>query len=88
MFLFESLLVALSTYSAIPVPQFEWNDRNMKYAICCFPVVGLFCGAALLGWSALAELFGISDFFFAMQTPSADLQTVLFLRDLFRSRSF
>ena len=66
MFLFESLLVAMSTYSAIPVPQFEWNDRNMKYAICFFPAVGIFCGAALWGWFVLAELLEISRFFFAM----------------------
>ena len=66
MFLFESLLVAMSTYSAIPVPQFEWNDRNMKFAICFFPVVGIFCGAALWGWVSLAELLGISGFCFAM----------------------
>ncbi len=66
MFLFESLLVAMSTYSAIPVPQFEWNDRNMKYAICFFPAVGIFCGAALWGWFALAKLLEISSFFFAM----------------------
>ena len=66
MFLFESLLVAMSTYSAIPVPQFEWNDRNMKYAICFFPAVGILCGAALWGWYVLADLLGISGFFFAM----------------------
>ena len=66
MFLFESLLVAMSTYSAIPVPQFEWNDRNMKYAICFFPAVGILCGAALWGWFALAELLEIGSFFFAM----------------------
>lgn len=66
MFLFESLLVAMSTYSVIPVPQFEWNDRNMKYAICFFPAVGIFCGTALWGWSALTELLEIGSFFFAM----------------------
>lgn len=66
MFLFESLLVAMSTYSAIPVPQFEWNDRNMKYAICFFPAVGILCGAALWGWSALADSLGISGFFFSV----------------------
>ena len=43
--LFESLLIALSTYSAIPVPQFDWNEKNMRYAICFFPAVGIFCGA-------------------------------------------
>lgn len=62
MFLFESLLVALSTYSVVPVPQFEWNDRNMKYAICFFPAVGIFCGAILWGWFALAELLEIGSF--------------------------
>ena len=66
MFLFESLFIAVSTYSAIPIPQFQWNDRNMKYAICFFPAVGIFCGAALWGWFALAELLGISGFFFSM----------------------
>lgn len=66
MFLLESLLIAMSTYSAIPVPQFAWNDRNMKYAICFFPVVGILCGAALWGWLALADFLQISGFFFAM----------------------
>ena len=65
MYLFKSLLVAISTYSAIPVPQFEWNERNMKYAICFFPAVGIFCGAALWGWFALAEVLAVSSFFFA-----------------------
>ena len=66
MFLFESLLVAMSTYSVIPVPQFEWNDRNMKYAICFFPAVGILCGTALWGWYVLAGLLEISVFFFAI----------------------
>ncbi len=65
MILFESLLVALSTYSALPVPQFEWNDRNMKYAICFFPAVGIICGAVLWGWSALVGMLKISSLFFA-----------------------
>ena len=38
----------------------------MKYAICFFPAVGIFCGAALWGWFALAELLEIGGFFFAM----------------------
>lgn len=46
----ETLLVALSTYSALPMPQFQWNRRNMEYAICFFPVVGLLLGGALFCW--------------------------------------
>lgn len=65
MILFESLLVAVSTYSVVPVPQFDWNERNMKYAICFFPAVGVLCGALLWGWYALAGLLGVSSLLFA-----------------------
>ena len=61
----ESLLVALSTYSRVPVPQFEWNERNMKYAICFFPVVGIICGAVLYAWYSLCVWLGLSAFLFA-----------------------
>ncbi len=50
---FEPLLVAISTYSILPVPQFEWNERNTKYTLCFFPAVGFLCGAGMLGWYAL-----------------------------------
>ncbi len=65
MILFESFLIALSTYSTVPVPQFDWNDRNMKYAICFFPAVGLVCGAALWGWTALSKLLDVSGTLFS-----------------------
>lgn len=63
--LFEPLLIALSTYSAIPVPQFDWNEKNMRYAICFFPAVGLFCGAALWLWAVIAQATGASGVLFA-----------------------
>ena len=58
--LFESLLIALSTYSAVPVPQFDWNEKNTRYAICFFPAVGVLCGAALWLWAVLAQATGMS----------------------------
>ena len=63
--LFESLLIALSTYSAVPVPQFDWNEKNMRYAICFFPAVGVLCGAALWLWTVLAQATGVSGVLFA-----------------------
>ena len=62
---FETLLVAISTYSAIPVPQFEWNDRNTGYPLCFFPVVGLLCGGAMLAFNALCNYIKASELFFA-----------------------
>ena len=61
----ESLFVALSTYSAIPVPQFEWNEKNMKYSICFFPAVGVFVGIALWLWSLLCSAMNLSAILFA-----------------------
>ena len=66
MILVESFLIAISTYSVIPVPQSEWNERNMKYALCFFPIVGAFCGAVLWGWAVLAQWLHISSFLFAV----------------------
>lgn len=60
----ESLGVALSAYSALPVPQFTWNERNMRYAICFFPAVGLLCGGGLLLWVWLAGALAVSPLFF------------------------
>ena len=37
MLLLESIGVAVSTYSVIPVPQFPWTERNTRYAIAAFP---------------------------------------------------
>lgn len=42
--LIQAMWVALSMYSKIPVPRTEWNEENMKYAICFFPVVGAVTG--------------------------------------------
>ena len=65
MVFFESLLVALSTYSAIPTPQFEWNQRNMKYSLCFMPVIGVLVGLLLWGWGLLSQRLGLSGFLFA-----------------------
>ena len=48
MHLFRSLAIAISMYSKIPVPIVEWSEKNMKYAMCFFPVVGAVTGALQL----------------------------------------
>lgn len=41
----ESLIIALSMYSRLPVRDIEWNERNMKMAFAWFPLVGVIIGA-------------------------------------------
>lgn len=47
--LIQSLIVAFSMYSKIPMPRIEWNQKNMKYALCFFPFVGIVIGAVMYG---------------------------------------
>lgn len=37
----DSLFISFSTYSKIPMPKADWNEKSMKYAMCFFPLVGL-----------------------------------------------
>ena len=40
----QTIAVAFAMFSALPVPQFEWTEKNMRYAMCAFPLIGLVCG--------------------------------------------
>ena len=67
--LFESMLIAFSMYSKIPMPKVEWNDNNMKYAMCFFPVIGVVIGvcAQIIGTLLIKSTFG-SLFFSVIMT--------------------
>lgn len=54
----QTIAVAFAMFSALPVPQFEWNEKNMRYAMCAFPLIGLVCGVlwCLCGVLPLPEL--------------------------------
>lgn len=48
MHILKSIVIAMSMYSKIPMPHVEWNDKNRRYSMCFFPLVGLIEG--LLFW--------------------------------------
>lgn len=52
--IFETIAVALAMFSALPMPQPEWNEKNMRYAMCAFPLVGVVIALAWWGWAAIA----------------------------------
>lgn len=51
--LWNSFKIAFAMYSKIPMPQSEWTEENMSYAMCFFPWVGAVTG----GMSYLVVLF-------------------------------
>jgi adenosylcobinamide-GDP ribazoletransferase len=46
----DSVLMAFSLYSRIPVPQAKWNEKSMRWCICFLPLVGAVIG--LIQWAA------------------------------------
>lgn len=45
MIVLETVCVAFAMFSALPVPHVDWNERNMRYAMAAFPLVGAVIGA-------------------------------------------
>ena len=54
--------IAVSMYSRLPVPAAEWTKEGLAFALCFFPVVGVFIGAAELAWWYLARYLSCGDF--------------------------
>lgn len=59
----QSLIVAFAMYSKIPMPRIDWNKKNMRYALCFFPIVGTVIGLALWGIVRLCEMGDMNVFF-------------------------
>ena len=45
----NSFVIAFSMYSKVPMPRTEWDEDNMKYVMCFFPLIGVIIGAVILG---------------------------------------
>lgn len=46
MTIIKAFCIALSTYSRIPMPKFEWKGREIKLAVIFFPIIGVIVGLA------------------------------------------
>ena len=62
----NGFIITVATYSKIPMPKVERDKKNMKYALCFFPVIGLIIGALLYGWSIACLECGYGQTCFAL----------------------
>lgn len=62
--LVRSFIVAFSMYSQIPMPQCEWTDESMSYAMCFWPWVGAVIGLFTYGWGKIGSLVEINSILF------------------------
>lgn len=67
MWILNAMIIAVAMYSKIPMPRVDWNEKNMRYAMCFFPLVGVVIGALeyLVG-NLIACWKGESTLFYAV----------------------
>lgn len=63
--IWDSLIIAFSTYSSIPMPKADWKPENMRYSMCFFPLIGVVIGGLFWGLSALCRFLSVGDALFA-----------------------
>lgn len=49
--LWNSFKIAFAMYSKIPMPQADWEEENMRYMMCFFPLIGVVIGGCTALWS-------------------------------------
>ena len=59
--LLKSALIAFSMFSAIPVPQTNWDERSMQYSLCAFPFVGVVIALCGKGWDMLCTVISVPE---------------------------
>ena len=58
----NSLITAFQMFSVIPMPNIEYNDKNMRYMLSWLPLIGTVIGAAMGLWLALAKWLDLGAF--------------------------
>ena len=63
MHVLKAAAIAFSMYSKIPVPQFEWREKDLRYMLCFFPLVGVAIGACEFLWLWLCDVYHAGNIF-------------------------
>lgn len=63
--LLSSAAMAFLMFSIIPMPRVEWKKENMRYMLCCLPLVGVVILAALWLWQRLSAALGFGTVLYA-----------------------
>ena len=62
----SGLLVAFSLYSAVPVPQVQWEKKTMRWALSFLPLVGVLVGVVEWLWYLFCAHFGAAALFYSV----------------------
>lgn len=57
--LLRACIIAFSMYSIIPMPRLEWRERDMRYMLCFYPLIGALIGVLCWLWLFFCDFVGI-----------------------------
>ncbi len=57
----ETLIVSFSMFSALPMPRIKWNEKNMRYSLCAFPLIGAVIALVCRGWILICGLLSFPE---------------------------
>ena len=64
MSILRSMIIAISCFSSLPMPQVEWDEKNMRYMMVGFPLVGVIIGACVWLWGLVCARLGFGPVLF------------------------
>ena len=65
MIILKGIAVAFSMYSRIPMPRFRWGEKDMRYHLIFFPLVGAVIGALIYLWKWVSDYFSFNPIMFS-----------------------
>ena len=57
----RTVITAFSMWSAVPMPQIPWEDGDLRWALCAFPLIGAAIGLCWWGWASVCALLDLPD---------------------------
>ena len=60
----KSFISAFQMYSRIPMPKIEWSEKNRRYSLCFFPLIGAVIGVLAVIWQCVCEEFYFGSFMY------------------------
>ena len=59
----NGFLTCFAMYTSIPMPACSWEDDNLAYMFCFFPLIGVLIAILEYGWILLADLLAVGAVF-------------------------
>ncbi len=58
----DSVILAFTTFSRIPMPRIAWRESSMRYMMAAFPLVGVAIGVVLGAWWLVCDAAAFGPF--------------------------